>query len=267
MLKVSIVTSTYNSDSTVQDTIESVLAQDYPDVEYIIVDGASRDRTIEIVQSYGNKISKFISEPDQGMYDAMNKGITMSTGDVVGILNSDDFYTDETIISQVVQALEVSQADAVFGDLVYVNTDNLNKIVRYYSSAKFRPRLFAYGWMPAHPTFFVKRSAYQQYGFFQTDYKIAADYELLTRFLAKHNLPYTYIQTVMVCMRTGGASTNSLKSNWILNREIIRACRENGIKTNWFKVLSKYFTKVFQLVRRPSSVKLRKPAVTPLQPR
>jgi glycosyltransferase involved in cell wall biosynthesis len=264
-MKISIITATYNSEKTIQNSIESVISQKYPNIEYIIVDGVSSDRTLDIIKSYGSKIAKFISEPDQGMYDAMNKGIAMATGDVIGILNSDDFYTNNTIISQVVQSFQKSQADAVFGDLVYVNSNNLNKIVRYYSSAKFTPSRFAYGWMPAHPTFFVKRSAYEQYGIFQTDYQIAADYELLTRFLAKHQLRYTYIPSVMVCMRTGGASTNNLMSNWVLNREIIRACRENGIQTNWFKVLSKYFTKVFQLIQRPKTISLEQPTGSPVQ--
>jgi glycosyltransferase involved in cell wall biosynthesis len=261
-MKVSIITATFNSEKTIRDTIESILSQDYPNLEYIIVDGASRDRTIEIVQSYGNKITQFISEPDRGMYDAMNKGIYLATGDIIGILNSDDFYADPGVISNVVHTFIESHSDAIFGDLVYVNANDLTKVTRYYSSSHFHPKLFAYGWMPAHPTFFVKRWAYEQYGVFQTDYQIAADYELLTRFLAKYQLSYSYLPQVMVRMRTGGASTHNLMSNWILNREIIRACAENGIKTNWLKVLSKYFKKVFQLIRRPPTTRLQKP--TPL---
>jgi glycosyltransferase involved in cell wall biosynthesis len=258
-MKVSIITVTYNSEKTVGDTIDSILSQDYSNIEYIIVDGASKDRTIEIVESYGNQISKFISEPDRGMYDAMNKGINLATGDIIGILNSDDFYANQSVISNVVNAFIESDSDSIFGDLVYVNANDLSKVTRYYSSAHFYPKLFAYGWMPAHPTFFVKRWAYEQYGLFQTDYKIAADYELLTRFLAKYKLSYTYLPQVMVKMRTGGASTTNLMSNWILNAEIIRACTENGIKTNWFKVLSKYFKKVFQLIRRPPMGKMDNP--------
>lgn len=252
-MKISIITVTYNSEKTVQDTIESVLSQDYPNIEYIIIDGASTDRTCEIVQSYGNKISKFVSEPDRGMYDAMNKGIHLATGDIIGILNSDDFYADKSVIFKITRTFMENSVDSIFADLVYVKSDNLDRITRYYSSSSFHPRLFAYGWMPAHPTFFVKRWAYERYGVFQTNYTIAADYELLTRFLARYHLSYAYLPQVIVHMRTGGASTNSLMSNWILNREIIRACGENGIKTNWFKVLSKYFKKVFQLIRRPAT--------------
>lgn len=251
-MKVSIITVAFNSAETIEDTIQSVLSQDHPDIEYIIVDGASKDGTIEIVQKYRDRITQFISELDSGIYDAMNKGIGLASGDVIGILNSDDFYADSKIISRVVQAFQQRSVDSVFGDLVYVRAENLEQIVRYYSSAKFHPHQFAYGWMPAHPTFFVKRWAYERYGLFKTDYKIAADYELLTRFLAKNKLSYHYLPEVMVKMRTGGVSTTNWKSNWTLNREIIRGCAENGIQTNLPKVLSKYFTKVFQLVARPA---------------
>jgi glycosyltransferase involved in cell wall biosynthesis len=250
-MKVSIITVVYNGETTIRDTIESLLAQDYPYIEYIIIDGASTDSTVDIIRSYDNKITKFISEPDQGIFDAMNKGIKLASGDVVGILNADDFYPDRDVISTVVKYLEGNRVDSVFGDLVYVRADDLQTIVRYYSSAKFHPQQFASGWMPAHPTFFVKRSAYERYGLFKTDYEIASDYELLTRFLARHQLSYVYIPKVMVKMRTGGVSTLNLRSNWVLNREIVRGCAENGINTNMVKVLSKYFTKVFQLIERP----------------
>ncbi|GAP97583.1 glycosyltransferase family 2 protein [Leptolyngbya sp. NIES-2104] len=251
-MKVSIITVAYNAGATIRDTIESVLSQDYPDIEHIIIDGASKDNTAEIVRSYGERIAQYVSEPDRGMYDGMNKGIKLATGDVVAILNADDIYIDSTVISTIVQHFEQHQVDSVFGDLVYVKNDNPDKIVRYYSSASFHPGKFAYGWMPAHPTFVVRRWAFDRYGDFKTDYKIAADYELLIRFLAIHKLSYHYIPQVLVKMRTGGASTANLSSNWILNREIVRGCLENGIQTNMTKVLSKYFVKVFQLVARPA---------------
>jgi glycosyltransferase involved in cell wall biosynthesis len=254
IIKVSIITVTYNSVATLRDTIESIQAQDYPNIEHIIVDGASTDGTLPLIQSYGDKIAHVISELDRGMYDAMNKGLRIASGDIIGILNSDDFYAATDIISTVVQHMQTTGAHCTFGDLVYVNPTNLTKVVRYYSSSQFHPRLFARGWMPAHPTVFIKRWAYQQYGLFKTDYKIAADYELLTRFLGKHQLSYHYIPRVMVTMRTGGASTLNLKSNWILNREIVRSCRENGISTNLLTVFFKYFTKIFQLFQRPVTV-------------
>lgn len=251
-MKVSIITVTYNAGATIRDTIESVLSQDYPDIEHIIIDGASKDNTVEIVRSYGDRIARFVSEPDRGMYDGMNKGIKLATGDVIAILNADDFYINSQVISTIVQQFKQHQVDSVFADLVYVKHDDPEKIVRYYSSASFHPGKFAYGWMPAHPTFVVKRWAFEKYGYFKTDYKIAADYELLIRFLAIQQLSYRYIPQVLVKMRTGGASTANLSSNWILNREIVRGCLENGIQTNMTKVLSKYFVKVFQLVHRPA---------------
>ncbi|MCU0552158.1 MAG: glycosyltransferase [Leptolyngbya sp. Prado105] len=250
-MKISIVTVTYNAGATVRDTIEGVLAQDYPNIEHLIIDGSSTDNTMEIVRSYGDRIATVVSEPDEGMYDAMNKGVQLATGDVVTILNADDFYIHSHVISEVVKAFENSQVNSIFGDLVYVKRHNPDKIVRYYSSANFHPDQFAYGWMPAHPTFFVKRWAFDRYGLFKTDYQIAADYELLIRFLAVHQLSYRYLPEVMVKMRTGGTSTSGLMSNWILNREIVRGCAENGIETTMPKVLLKYFTKVFQLIHRP----------------
>jgi len=249
-MKISIITVVYNNKETIKDAIESVLSQTYHDIEYIIVDGASTDGTIEIIESYGNQIDGFISEPDKGLYDAMNKGIKLASGDIVGILNSDDFYIDNRVIEEVVQIFQEKKIDSLFADLVFVHPTNLNKVVRYYDSSKFKLNRFAYGWMPAHPTFFVKREAYVKYGLFKTDYKIAADYELLVRLLYKYNLKYFYLQKVLIKMRTGGISTNGLKSNWILNQEIIRACKENGIKTNMFKVLSKYPKKFLGLLRK-----------------
>ena len=249
-MKVSIITVVYNNESTIDYAIKSVLSQDYPNIEYIIVDGNSSDGTIKKIQSYKDHITYFLSEPDKGIYDAMNKGLKLATGDIIGILNSDDFYADNHIISNIVNEFQEKQIDFVFGDIVFVKPENLDKITRYYRSDNFHPRKFAWGWMPAHPSCFLKREIYEKYGYFKTDYKIAADYEILTRFMAKHGISYSYIPKVLVKMRTGGVSTANLKSNWILNKEIVRACRENGIKTNMPKVLLKYFTKIFQLIRK-----------------
>lgn len=250
-MTISIITVSYNSKGTIKDTIDSVLSQVYKDIEYIIVDGASTDGTVDIIRFYKNRVSKFISEKDHGIYDAMNKGIRLATGDIVGMLNSDDVYLDDDIISTVAEQFKTKKVDSIFADLVYVNGDNLQKVVRYYSSADFEPGKFAYGWMPAHPTFFAKRQVYEKYGLFKTDYKIASDYEMLVRLLARHKISYNYIPKILVKMRTGGLSTRNLKSNWILNKEIVRACAENGVTTNIVKVLSKYPTKVFQLIDRP----------------
>jgi glycosyltransferase involved in cell wall biosynthesis len=249
MTLFSIITATYNSGATIANCLASVNSQDVP-IEHIIIDGVSSDNTLEIVRKISPH-ARILSEPDQGIYDAMNKGIRLATGDIIGILNSDDFYAGPQALENVLACFQVSGADSLFADLVYVRPDNLNRVVRYYSGAGFTPNMFAWGWMPPHPTFFVRREVYKRYGLFSTDYKIAADYEMTTRLLARHKVSYTYMPEVIVRMRTGGVSTRSLKSNLILNREILRACAENDIKTNYFKVYSKYFTKLFQLVCRP----------------
>ena len=249
-MKISIITVVWNNKETIKDAIDSVLDQTYNDIEYIIVDGASSDGTVDIIESYGDKISKFISEPDKGLYDAMNKGIALATGDVVGILNSDDFYIDEFVIAKIVKEFEEKKVESVYADLVFVKPDDLEKTVRYYDSSYFSPQKFAYGWMPAHPTFFLKREIYEKYGIFKTDYKIAADYELLARFLEKNKISFSYINEAIVKMRIGGASTSGIKNTYILNKEIIRAWKENNIYTNWFIVLSKYPKKILGLLKK-----------------
>jgi glycosyltransferase involved in cell wall biosynthesis len=247
---ITIITAVYNGSSTIADCLASVRSQSVP-VEHIIIDGASTDNTLDIVREISPH-ARIVSEPDNGIYDAMNKGIRLATGDIIGILNADDIYAGSQVIEKVVTLFRESGADALFADLVYVHPDNLDKVVRYYSGARFTPDKFAWGWMPPHPTFFVQRELYERYGLFRTDYLIAADYELTARFLARHRVRYAYLPEVIVRMRTGGVSTRSLRSNWILNREILRACAENGIPTNMLKVYSKYFRKVAQLFERPA---------------
>ena len=251
MDKFSIITVSYNSKNTIAKTIESVLSQTYSNIEYIIIDGGSKDGTCEVINRYTERISHVVSERDRGIYDAINKGINFATGNLIGILHSDDFYADETVLEKVSSVFCNKNIDAVFADLIYVHPDDLDRVVRYYSAAGFTPRKFAYGLMPPHPTFFVRREVYEKYGLFKTDYKISADFELLARFLVRHKVSYHYLPEVIVKMRPGGLSTRNFKSNWILNKEIIRACRENNISTNYLKVYSKYLTKVFQLVRKP----------------
>ena len=238
-MKFSIITVVYNNKDTIQDTINSVLSQKHDDIEHIILDGASTDGTAEVINEtikIHKENIKFISEKDNGIYDAMNKGIGLATGDIIGMLNSDDFYNNNNVISIVANEFMTKNVDSVFADLVYVRPEYSDKIVRYYSSANFDPKKMAYGWMPAHPTFFVRKELYDQYGLYKTDYQIAADYELIARFLVKNKVNYSYIPKVLVKMRTGGVSTRNLKSNWILNKEILRACAENGIKTNMIKM-------------------------------
>jgi glycosyltransferase involved in cell wall biosynthesis len=249
-VKVSIVTVSYNSSETIRDTIESVLSQDYDDIEYLIVDGGSTDTTLDIVREYGDRIDVVVSEPDQGIYDAMNKGIRAATGDMVGMLNSDDFYADNSAVRNLIECMENAGADTVFADLVIVNASDTKRVIRYYDSSKFRPERLRYGWMPAHPTFFVKRELYKRYGGFSLDYKIAADFEMVVRLLCVAGASYAYLPAVVIKMRIGGASTRGLKSSWVLNREIVRACRINGIKTSLPRVLLKVPAKLLEYLRK-----------------
>ncbi|BBB24031.1 glycosyl transferase, family 2 [Isorropodon fossajaponicum endosymbiont JTNG4] len=247
-MKLSIITVVWNNKTTIRDAIDSVLSQNYPNIEYIIIDGGSTDGTIEIIKQCQDKIAKFVSEPDKGIYDAMNKGIALATGDIIGILNSDDFYINKFVIQKIIKAFE-KKVDCVFADLVYVKPNNLEKVIRRYNSRYFSPDKFAYGWMPAHPTFFARKEVYQKYGMFRTDLKIAADFDILVRFLYTHKISYHYLPEVIVKMRTGGVST-SLSSIWINNIETLRVCKENGIKTNIFKILSKYPQKIVGLLKK-----------------
>lgn len=250
-MKISIITVTYNSDKTLHDCMESVLQQTYPDIEYILVDGLSTDHTVDIIRSNEYRFNgrlRWISEKDAGLYDAMNKGIRMATGDVVGILNSDDFFTSNDVIESVARSFDEKDVDAVYGDIHFVKPTDLGKCVRYYSSAFFRPFLFRFGLQPAHPSFYCKKKWYDKLGGYRLDLKIAADFELLTRFLYKHRLKTTYLKKNFVTMRTGGLSTCSLYNRHILNVEDIKACRANGIKTFYPLICFKYFIKLFELV-------------------
>jgi len=250
-MKISIITVCYNSEKYIRSAIESVLSQTYQNVEYIIIDGNSEDTTVDILKSYESLFGgrmKWISEKDKGIYDAMNKGIRLATGDIVGVLNSDDIYADSNSISKIVETFRSYNVDACFADVRFVRPENLDKTVRYYSSEKFNPTKFRYGFMPAHPTFFVKKIYFDRLGYYKTDYRIAADYELLIRFLYTHKLTYVYIPMPLIKMRTGGVSTRSVKSNYILNKEIVRGCRENNIYTNMLILAFKYFQKIFELI-------------------
>jgi len=245
-IKVSIITVSYNSCKTINDTIKSVGSQTYSNLEYIIVDGFSTDGTIELVKSFGNIVSKFISEKDCGIYDAINKGIRLSTGNIVGILNSDDFFFDNSVIEKVVGQFQDNGIDAVIGDAQFVDPLNTSRIVRYYSSKYFKTSQFKYGFMPAHPSFYVKRELFEKYGYYKVDYKIAADFELLIRFLFINRIKFKYLEMPFLSMRMGGVSNKSILSKYILNKEIYRACKENGINTNYFLLYFKYFIKMFE---------------------
>lgn len=249
-MKVSLITVTYNSGMTICDTIISVLNQSYLNIEYIIVDGSSTDNTLNIIKQYEPMFKgrmKWISEKDKGIYDAMNKGILMCTGDIIGILNSDDFFTSNHILENIVKSFHDCNLDGIYGDVHFVNSNNLKKTVRYYSSRFFKPWLFRFGFMPAHPSFYCRKSCYDKHGVYAIDYKIAADYDLLIRFLYKEKINVKYLPMDFVTMRIGGVSTVNIRSKLILNREIVRACKKYGIHTNLLFVMFKYFYKIFEL--------------------
>jgi glycosyltransferase involved in cell wall biosynthesis len=248
---ISIVTAVRNGEAHLAGCLRSVSGQTYPRVEHIVVDGASEDGTGHILAAHKHCIAKSISEPDQGIYDAMNKGIQMATGEIVGTLNADDFYADSRVLADVAAVFAQTGTDAVFADLLVVDRDKPDRVLRYYQSKDFHPDRFAQGWMPPHPTFFTRREHYQSLGLYRTDYRIAADYELLIRFLAGHHLSYQHIPRVLVHMRAGGVSSRNMLSNWVLNKEIVRACRENNIHTSMARLLRKYPRKLMELVRRP----------------
>ncbi|WP_198018167.1 glycosyltransferase family 2 protein [Hippea jasoniae] len=243
---VSIITVVYNNKDTIKDAIESVLNQTYENIEYIVIDGASTDGTVDIVKSYGNRIDKFISKKDNGIYDAMNKGINLASGDIIGILNSDDFYVDSKVIEKVVEVFKDKNVDSVYGDLVYVDKDDTDKIIRYWKSKEYKEGLFKKGWHPAHPTFFVKKEIYNKYGVFNLDFKIAADYELMLRFLEKYKITTSYLPEVLVKMRIGGKSNISIKNIIKANIECYKAWCINGLSPPFFLPVFKITRKLSQ---------------------
>jgi len=246
-MKISIITACYNSAATIRDTLESIAAQDYPDIEHIIIDGASTDDTLSIVSRFPH-VRKVISGKDKGIYDAMNKGIHEATGDVIGILNSDDVYKDSNAITKVMASFERENADAVYADLQYVKYDDLSKVTRTWHSGNYSKRKFYFGWMPPHPTFFVRKHVYEKLGNFNCNLRSAADYEFMLRVLFKHNLRVAYIPHVLVKMRTGGASNATLSNRLRANREDREAWRLNDIKPYFFTIPFKPLRKVFQFI-------------------
>jgi len=247
-MTISIITPTFNSVATLRDTLESVARQLHAEVEHIIVDGGSNDGTLDIVREFPH-VARVISEPDEGLYDAINKGIRAASGEVVGVLNSDDFYAHSGVLSIIARAFEQETTDCIYGDVVYVQPEDTSKIIRHYSSRHFHPRKFALGFMPAHPTFYLKKECYQRYGLHNTQYKIAADFELLLRMLYIHRLKYTYINQALVHMRAGGISNASVQNRMLINKEILRACQEHKVHTSKTRLYLRYFRKAFEFVR------------------
>jgi glycosyltransferase involved in cell wall biosynthesis len=250
-VKVSIITVVYNGASTIADCIESVINQTYQDIEYIVIDGASNDGTVEIVKKYGSKIAVFRSERDKGIYDAMNKGIALATGDVIGILNADDFYKDIHVIDKIVKKIVQTNADGLYADLIYVEAAKTNVIKRYWKSGLLKKNSFLWGWMPPHPTFFLKKASYLQFGTYRLDLGSAADYELMLRMIHKHGVKMTYLPEITTVMRTGGVSNSSVKNRFKANQNDQLAWRINQLNPYFFSVWLKPIRKVLQFVNKP----------------
>ncbi|PHS70954.1 MAG: glycosyl transferase [Methylophaga sp.] len=236
-MKISIITVCYNASEFIRYAIESVLAQSYPDIEYIVIDGASNDGTLEIINEYSKDIKHIVSEPDQGIYDAMNKGLKMATGDIIGTLNADDFYSDNDVLNRVSECFRDESVDAVYADLVYVNQIETDKTVRLWKSRCFISGLFKQGWVPPHPTFFTRKQVYKNYGYFDLKYKLAADFELLFRMIEVNKIKTVYVPSILVKMRMGGATNKNITNIIQQNKEILlvlKAYYSDLSVINWF---------------------------------
>ncbi|NIP53056.1 MAG: glycosyltransferase [Phycisphaerae bacterium] len=254
-MKVSIITVCFNSAETIEDTINSVLDQDYKDIKYIVVDGGSTDGTLDIINSYRGKIAKVISEPDNGIYEAMNKGIKSSTGDIIATLNSDDVYTERTVVSRIVEFMRSNGLDAVYGDLVYVDRNRADRITRFWKAGKYKKGAFRYGWILPHPTFFCRKEIFERFGCFNDELQVAADFELMLRFIEKHNIKIGYLPKVIVKMRKGGKA-NVLRGIIRGNLEIMRSFRLNDVRLSPWFFFYRPITKILQLFARPNQIKL-----------
>lgn len=231
MLKISIVTVCYNSSKTIKQSIDSILTQTYGNIEFIIIDGGSSDGTVELIKSYDNQISKLISEPDNGLYHAMNKGINLCSGNVIGLLNSDDIYTDKSVLSDVMKHFnEDPDLDILYGNLVYVKKENTDEVVRKWISKPYNTVFFEQGNVPPHPALFLRADVYKKVGLFNLKYKLAADYEFMLRVFKKYNFKSKYIDRLTVKMRLGGATNKSIKNIINGNKEILNAWKNNGFK-------------------------------------
>jgi len=247
-MKVSIITSVYNNKETIEDAINSVLSQSYKNIEYIVVDGGSRDGTLDVIEKYKDKICTFISEPDKGIYDGLNKGVALATGDVVAFLHSDDIYASNDIIKEIVAEFISSGADGVYGDLVYTPKEDTSKVLRYWKSKKFNISLLKQGWMPAHPTLFLKKSVYDAHGKFDLSFKIAGDYDFMLRVLSA-GIKVSYLPQVFYKMRVGGESNKSLKNIILKSKEDLRALSNNGVG-GLGTLFIKNFSKVGQFLKK-----------------
>ena len=249
-LTISVITVCFNNAVTLERALNSVIIQDWPNVEYIVIDGASTDGSVKILDCFKSKLDHLVSEPDEGIYDAMNKGLKLASGGIVCFLNADDQYASSGVLSKVAFQMLEHNLDALLGDVAFFRPSDPWLMVRRYRSDRFTPERLAWGLMPAHPALFLSREVVQRVGLFKTDYRIAGDFEFIVRAFHGHALRYRHLSEVLVRMQTGGASTNGWRSKIMLNREVLRACRENGVHTNIVKILSKYPAKVLELLSR-----------------
>jgi glycosyltransferase involved in cell wall biosynthesis len=245
-MKVTIITVTFNSAKFLEDCINSVVRQNYNDIEHIIIDGGSTDETLSIIKRYENHIAKWVSEKDKGMYDAINKGMKMATGDVIGILNSDDMLASDDIITGIANSFEQYQVDSVYGDLIYVDQQNIEKILRFWKGGTYKRSRFIYGWMPAHPTFYVRREIVEKLGGYESHYFTAADYEFMSRYLYRYRISAYYLPKLVVKMRIGGASNGNLYNRLRANRRDYLAMRRNEVPFPFIASVLKPLIKLHQ---------------------
>ena len=248
-MRISIITVCYNSAKTIGDALRSVREQTYGEIEHIVVDGGSKDNTLEVVAAEGRHVARLVSERDNGIYDAMNKGIQLATGDVVAFLNADDFYKDAGVLARVARVMRAERLDALYGDVEFFRPGQQDSVARRYNSGRFTADRLGWGWMPAHPALFVRRTLFDRYGAFRTDYRIAGDFEFVARVFQHVDLRHRHLPEVLVRMQMGGISTSGWRATLQLNREMMRACRANAIPTNWPKMLLRYPFKALEFFR------------------
>jgi glycosyltransferase involved in cell wall biosynthesis len=246
---VTVITVCYNSALTIERALQSVASQTYKRIEHLIIDGGSNDGTLEILRTWHSKPLRLIIESDRGIYDAMNKGINLASGNIIAFLNSDDFYKEKDIVEMAVEKLISNKLDLIYGDVDFFSPKDLYKVVRRYSSKNFSPQKLAYGFMPAHPSLFIKSNVYKKVGTFDINYKIAGDFDFIVRIFKDEKLRYEYIEKVFVSMQTGGISTKGIRSTIILNIEIMQSCLKNNIHTSWIKLISRYLIKSLEFIR------------------
>lgn len=246
-MRVSIITVVYNGEQYIEECITSVVEQNYQDIEYIVIDGGSTDQTLSLIEKHSHKIAHFVSEKDRGMYDALNKGIALASGEVIGILNADDMLASQEVIAEVVKCFEEQEAEGVYGNLNYISPVS-NKVVRKWVSKQFSRKDIEYGWMPAHPTLYLKRFLFKQYGGYSLDFGTAADYELMLRFLYWHEVKAVFLNKLLVNMRLGGMSNASWKQRYHALLNDYKAIKSNRLPFSFITLLLKKLSKISQFL-------------------